>query len=48
MNLFECLNLRLGLILGNAVGFLDCSRQLIALAGNGVEIVVGKLAPFFP
>jgi hypothetical protein len=46
VNLLKRLDLRLGLVLGNAVGFLDCSRQLIALAGNRVKIFVGQLAPF--
>src|SRR3990167_6431820 len=43
--LFKVLDLLLGFVLRDAVGFLDLAHQLIALAGDNVEVVVGKLAP---
>jgi hypothetical protein len=48
VDLFESLDLRFGLVLGEAVGLLNAARQLVSLAGNGVEIVVGQLAPLLP
>ena len=34
VRLLESLDLHFGLVLGDAVGFLDLSRQLVALAGD--------------
>jgi hypothetical protein len=45
VNFLERLYLLLSLLLGNAVGFLNCACQLVALAGDGVAIVRGKLVP---
>src|SRR5690606_25292546 len=42
---FPVLDLTLGLVLGNAVTFLNLARELVALAGDDVEVVVGQLAP---
>ncbi len=44
VSVFECFLLQPGLILGDAVRFPDPSGQLLALASNRVEIVVGQLA----
>src|SRR3569623_1934778 len=41
------LDLLLGVIAGHAIAFLDLSGQLLATALDGVEIVVGELAPLF-
>ena len=32
-------------VLGNAIGFLNLAGQLIALAGNHIVLIIGKLAP---
>src|SRR5512141_2086810 len=42
---FKVLDLFFGFLLRDAVGLLYLPRQLIALAGNHVEVIVGKLAP---
>src|SRR4051812_48075009 len=39
------LHLLLGLVLADAVGVLDLADQLVALAGDPVELVVADLAP---
>src|SRR4051812_243368 len=39
------LHLPLGLVLADAVGLLDLARQLVPLSADGVDIVVGELAP---
>jgi hypothetical protein len=44
----ERTNLLLCLILADAVRFLNPARELLALAGNGVELVVSEFAPLFP
>src|SRR3569832_1949177 len=41
------LDLLLGVIAGHAIAFLDLSGQLLATAFDGIEIVVGELAPLF-
>src|SRR5690349_15104559 len=41
----EIVNLRVGCVLADAIRFLDLARQLIALAGDRVDVVVGELAP---
>src|SRR5436190_74605 len=38
-------DLLLGLVLADTVGILDLADQLVALAGDLVEVVVGELAP---
>src|SRR6185436_13868079 len=38
-------DLALGLVLADAVGVLDLADQLVALARDAVEVVVGELAP---
>src|SRR6478609_5763516 len=38
-------DLLLGLVAADAVALLDATQQLVALAGDDVEIVVGQLAP---
>ena len=43
----KLLQLVLGFVLGNAVPLLNRAQQLIALAFDLVEIVVGQLAPLF-
>src|SRR5438552_692107 len=35
------------LVLGDAVPLLDLAFELIALAANEIEIVIGQLAPLF-
>src|SRR5690606_22259949 len=35
----------LGLFLADAVGLLDAPEQLVALAGDDIEMVVGQFAP---
>jgi len=42
---FPVLDLTFGFVLGNAIGFLDLADQLIAFAGDLVQIVIGQLAP---
>lgn len=42
---FKILDLLLNLVFRDAVGFLDLASQLIALAGNHIEVIVGELAP---
>ena len=42
---FKVLDLLLGFVLRDAVGLLDLARELITLAGNHVEVIVGELAP---
>src|SRR5258708_9662690 len=42
---FPFLELLLGLVLADAVGVLDLADQLVALAGDLVELIVGQLAP---
>src|SRR5215207_5228599 len=39
------LDLPFGFVAADAVTFLDASEQLVALAGDDVEVVVGQLAP---
>jgi hypothetical protein len=41
----EVFDLVLGFVLRDAVRFLDLARQLHALAGNDIEVIVGELAP---
>src|SRR6185437_10105358 len=41
----ERVDLPLGFVLGDAVRLLDLPRQLIALAGDEVDVVVGQLPP---
>ena len=41
----EDLDLRIGGFLADAIKFLDLVRQLIALAGNALEVVVRECAP---
>src|SRR3569833_3720034 len=41
------LDLLLGVIAGHAIAFLDLSGPLLATALDGIEIVVGELAPLF-
>src|SRR5205814_3048325 len=41
----EVLDLLLGLVLRNPVGFLEAARQLVAVAGDAVELVVRHAAP---
>src|SRR5262245_31579255 len=41
----ELVQLLLGFVLGDAVLLLDPSGQLLAAAGDDVELVVGELAP---
>ena len=41
----ESVDLALGLVLGDTVALLDASKQLVALAGDHVQVVVGELAP---
>jgi hypothetical protein len=36
-----------GAILLDAVAFLDLAFELVALAGDAVEVIVGELAPLF-
>ncbi len=43
---FPMAQLLLDLVLGCAVSFLNLSRELVAPAGNHVQIIVGRLAPF--
>jgi hypothetical protein len=45
VKLFKTFDLLFGFILRNAVGLLDLARQLIAVAGNHVEVIVGEFAP---
>src|SRR4051812_977362 len=42
---FPVVHLLLGFVLADAVGLLDAAEQLVALAGDAVEVVVGQLAP---
>src|SRR5690242_4555968 len=42
---FPLADLLLGLVLADAVRVLDLADELVALAGDGVEVVVGQLAP---
>jgi len=42
---FPVAQLFLDVILGRAVAFLDLARELIAPAGDDVEVVIGQLAP---
>src|SRR5262245_57944603 len=41
----EFVQLALGLVLGVAVALLELAGQLVAPAGDGGQVVVGKLAP---
>src|SRR6185295_13565361 len=41
----ELLDLLLGFFTSNAVALLNCAKQLVALAGDAVEVVVRQLAP---
>src|SRR6185369_7893139 len=43
----KAVDLLLGLVLGNAVLFLDLADELITLASDPVEVVVRELAPLF-
>jgi hypothetical protein len=45
VKLFKIFDLLLGFVLRDAVGLLDLARQLIALSGNHVEVIVGEIAP---
>ena len=47
VNLLEKFELPLHLILGDAVAFLDLPGQLVAFAGDQLEITVREPAPFF-
>src|SRR5689334_15617545 len=38
-------NLMLGFVFCYSISFLDSSHQLIALAGNHIQIVISQLAP---
>src|SRR5437762_13601825 len=42
---FPFVQLLLGLVLADAVRVLDLADQLVALAGDLVQVLVGKLAP---
>src|SRR4026209_2728539 len=42
---FPILHLLLGLVLADAVRVLDLADELVALAGDAVDVVVGELAP---
>src|SRR6185503_2856184 len=42
---FPVTHLLVGFILGDAVVLLDAADQLVALAGDAIELVVGDLAP---
>src|SRR5512140_1285798 len=41
----ECLDLAFRFVLGEPMAFLDAPEQLVALAGDHVQVVVGELAP---
>src|SRR5690606_33564036 len=43
--LFPVLDLAFGLFPADAMAFLDSAEELVALAGNDVEVVVRQLAP---
>ena len=45
VTLREGVDLRVGCVFADTLGFLDLARQLIALAGNLVDVFVGELAP---
>jgi hypothetical protein len=44
---FERLDARTGFVLGHAIRFLNLAGQLIELAGNHVEVIVGQFSPLF-
>jgi hypothetical protein len=37
--------LLLGFVLGHAIAFLDLPGELVAAAGDDVQVVIGQLAP---
>jgi len=41
------LDLIFGLVLGNAVAFLYFADQLLAVAGDDIQFIVGEFAPFY-
>ena len=41
----EVLDLLLGLVLRNPVGVLEAARELLAAAGDLVQLVVGQASP---
>jgi hypothetical protein len=45
VKLFKTFDLLFGFVLRDAVGLLDLARQLIAVSGNHVEVIVGEFAP---
>jgi len=45
VKLLKTFDLLFGFVLRDAVGLLDLARQLIAIAGNHVEVIVGECAP---
>src|ERR1700690_3554684 len=45
VELFKALDLLLGFIFRDAVGLLNFARQLVALAGNLVEVIVSEFPP---
>src|SRR5512143_1955032 len=44
VGLRPAVDLRVGLVLGDAVALLDLAGELVALAGDDVEVVVGEPA----
>ena len=45
VDLLEGLDLHLGLVRSDAVGLLQLPGQLVALARDGVEVIVGESPP---
>ena len=43
--MLESPELALGISLAEAVGFLQLAQQLIPLASNDIQVIVGQLAP---
>src|SRR5436190_22072527 len=44
---FKSIELLLGFVASNAVTLLSCAEQLVSLAFDTIEIIIGQFAPLF-